>query len=144
MISSTGLSASTKANAGISPVEPRPESTSPTDGLRASATVGDLLDRTANRYPGRVALIDAWDPAQRWTWAELHGAAVAGARGLAASHAPGQVVAIWAPSEPAWVVLELACALAGLIVQPIDPSQNTRRSGRGVTAHGRSAAGRRG
>jgi fatty-acyl-CoA synthase len=86
-------------------------------------TIGDLLRRTASCYPDRVALVDAGDPSRRWTWAELHGAALAGAHRLAATHAPGDTVAIWAPSEPAWVVLELACALAGLIVQPIDPTQ---------------------
>ncbi len=85
-------------------------------------TVGDLLHRAARRDPGGVALIDAGQPDRRWTWAELEGDAVATARRLAASHPPGAVLAIWAPSEPAWVVLELGAALAGVVVQPLDPT----------------------
>jgi acyl-CoA synthetase (AMP-forming)/AMP-acid ligase II len=91
--------------------------------LLPAMTIGELLHRTAARYPERAALIDAADPSRRWTWAELHGEAVAGAHRLAATHRPGTTVAICAPSEPAWVVLELSCALAGLMVQPIDPAQ---------------------
>jgi fatty-acyl-CoA synthase len=88
-------------------------------------TIGDLLHRTASSYPERVALIDAADPSRRWTWRELHDAACVGAHRLASTYTPGHTVAIWAPSEPAWVVLELAGALAGLRVQPIDPAQET-------------------
>jgi acyl-CoA synthetase (AMP-forming)/AMP-acid ligase II len=84
-------------------------------------TIGELLRRAAERDPSGTALIDARDPARRWAWADLHRAAHATARRLTARHEPGAVVAIWARSDPAWVVLELGCALAGLVVQPIDP-----------------------
>ncbi len=85
-------------------------------------TIGALLRRAARRDPDRLALVDARRPDRRWTWAELHDAALAAARRLARSHVPGEIVAIWAPSDPAWVVLELAAALAGLAVQPLDPA----------------------
>jgi fatty-acyl-CoA synthase len=100
-------------------------------------TIGDLLRRTASRRPDRVALVDAAEPSRRWTWAELFGAAAAGAHRLAATHVPGSTVAIWAPSDPAWVVLELSCALAGLLVQPIDPAQEPEAV---VAALGRTGA----
>ncbi len=109
-------------------------------------TVGDLLRAAARRDPSGTALIDARDLSRRWTWAGLERAAADAARHLAAAHEPGTVVAIWAPSEPAWVVLELACALAGLVVQPIDPALEPdavtaalRRTGARMLAIGRTS-----
>src|SRR5215216_2562639 len=84
-------------------------------------TAGELLHRAARRSPDAVALVDASHPARRWTWAELLRHTSATAKRLAASHQPGDIVAICAPSETDWVVLELGCLLAGLVVQPIDP-----------------------
>jgi fatty-acyl-CoA synthase len=86
------------------------------------ATAGELLRDEARRHPDGLALIDASDPARRWTWAQLLRQATATARALAGSHQPGDVVAIWAPSDTHWVLLELGCLLAGLVVQPIDPT----------------------
>jgi acyl-CoA synthetase (AMP-forming)/AMP-acid ligase II len=89
--------------------------------MDTETTIGELLRRAARRDPTGTALVDARDPTRRWAWADLHRTAQATARCLAATRKPGDVVAIWARSEPAWVVLELGCALAGLVVQPIDP-----------------------
>jgi fatty-acyl-CoA synthase len=86
------------------------------------STTATLLRSTADQYPSGLALIDAQDPAQRWSWAALLAAATDEAHRLAGAERPGSVQAIWAASEPAWVVLELACHLAGLVVQPIDPA----------------------
>jgi acyl-CoA synthetase (AMP-forming)/AMP-acid ligase II len=85
-------------------------------------TIGDLLDATVQRVPDGLALVDARDGTRRWTWAELQQEVADGARRIAATRRVGDVLAIWAPSEPAWVLLELACARAGVIVQPIDPA----------------------
>jgi acyl-CoA synthetase (AMP-forming)/AMP-acid ligase II len=89
--------------------------------MDTETTIGEQLHRAARRHPAGTALVDARDPTRHWAWADLHRAADATARRLAATHEPGDVVAIWARSEPAWVVLELGGALAGLVVQPIDP-----------------------
>src|SRR3954449_4493721 len=83
-------------------------------------TLGDLLLAAARRDPEGTALI-AVDGTARWSWGDLARDASALARRLRVENRPGTVVAVWAASEPAWVVLELACALAGLVLQPIDP-----------------------
>jgi fatty-acyl-CoA synthase len=106
-------------------------------------TAGDLLRATARRHGGRTALIDATAPTRRWTWAELEAEVEATARLLAGAHRPGAAVAIRAQSEPAWVVLELACLVAGLTVQPVDPALDAdavvdaiRRTGAAALATG--------
>src|SRR5262245_40638030 len=88
----------------------------------AETTIGDLLRAVSQRSPNACALVDALDGRRRWTWAQLEYEATDRAQHLASTRRPGDVIAIWAPSEPAWVVLELACALAGVVVQPIDPA----------------------
>jgi fatty-acyl-CoA synthase len=91
------------------------------DELLAETTIGAMLLATAERAPDALALVDATDASRRWTWAELTAEATDTARRIAAQCNPGDVCAIWARSNPSWVILELACALAGVVVQPIDP-----------------------
>ncbi len=100
-----------RAGSAATHAEPLPE-----------ATIGDLLQAAVWRKPAGLALIDARDGTRTWTWAQLRTAAEAAARKLAGDHRPGDVIAICAASEPDWIVFELACALAGIVVQPIDPA----------------------
>jgi fatty-acyl-CoA synthase len=98
----------------------------------ADATIGDLLRHAAAREPGRDALVWATaDPKarRRWTYAEL----LAGAEGVAGwlltRFEPGDRLAVWAPSRPEWVQLQLGAALAGVILVPINPAFRAAEAG---------------
>lgn len=82
-------------------------------------TVGELLRVAARDEPGRLALVT---PSTRWTYAELAARAERMAHALAARHRKGERVAVWAANSPHWVVLELACALAGTVLVPLNPA----------------------
>jgi fatty-acyl-CoA synthase len=56
------------------------------------------------------------------TYADLAAAATAVARALAGQAAPGERVAVWSRNSLAWVLLEYGCALAGLILTPLNPA----------------------
>ena len=87
------------------------------------ATVGAAFTRAAERRPDAIAL--------RWTadgqpgamtYAQLLERARRGAAALAAQLAPGERVAIWSANDPAWIVAQLAAALAGAVLVPINPA----------------------
>jgi fatty-acyl-CoA synthase len=59
---------------------------------------------------------------RRWTYAELLADAEAIASWLLARFQPGERVAVWAPSRPEWVQLQLGAALGGLILVPLNPA----------------------
>jgi fatty-acyl-CoA synthase len=88
-------------------------------------TVGDLLREAAAAAPDRTALVAGMpDPAgrRRWTYAEVLDQAERAARALLERYDPGERVAVWAPNVPEWVLLELAAALAGLVLVTVNPS----------------------
>jgi fatty-acyl-CoA synthase len=88
-------------------------------------TVGDLLREAAADAPDRVALVaGAPDPEarRRWTYAELLADSERLAGGLLERFEPGDRVAIWAPNEPEWVLVEFAAALAGLVLVTVNPA----------------------
>ena len=88
-------------------------------------TVGDQLRRAAADAPDVVALVHGVpDPEERrtWTYAELLRDAETAARGLAQRFDPGERVAVWAPNIPEWVVIEYACALAGVVLVTVNPA----------------------
>jgi fatty-acyl-CoA synthase len=89
------------------------------------ATIGDLLRQAAAATPDHVALVWATDDPghrRRWTYAELLADAEAIASWLLARFQPGERVAVWAPSRPEWVQLQLGAALGGLILVPLNPA----------------------
>jgi fatty-acyl-CoA synthase len=91
----------------------------------ADATIGDLLRATAGRIPDSCALVWATaEPGQRrrWTYAEMLADAEAMAGWLLTRFDPGDRLAVWAPSRPEWVQLQLGAALAGLILVPLNPA----------------------
>jgi len=84
-------------------------------------TVGQLIDKTAARWPERRALI-VRHQGIRWTWRELRQEVDALAVGLIAlGLEPGDRVGIWAPNVAEWVVVQFATAKAGLILVNINP-----------------------
>jgi fatty-acyl-CoA synthase len=82
------------------------------------STVGQILERTAARVPGRTAL---HFQDRSWTYAELDDAAGRVAlRLLEAGARKGDRVAAYGKNSDAYVILYLACARAGLIHVPIN------------------------
>ena len=87
--------------------------------------MGDLLREAAREVPDRVALVAGLpgdDPPRQWTYAELLEDAERAARGLLVRVKSGEHVAVWAPNLPEWVVLELAAALAGVVLVTVNPA----------------------
>jgi fatty-acyl-CoA synthase len=88
-------------------------------------TIGGNFDRTAIRFPGRLALVDV--PAGlRYTYAELKDEVDALAYGLLqAGIAKGDRVGIWSPNRAEWTVTQYATAKVGAILVNINPAYRT-------------------
>lgn len=88
-------------------------------------SLGRALTEAAAIWPEREAVVYAHQPAVndvRWTYADLEAKAGRLAGGLrAAGYRAGEAVAIWAPNLPEWILLEYACAKAGLVIVALNP-----------------------
>ena len=85
-------------------------------------TIGQNLDRTAQRFPETLALI-VRSQAVRWTYRELVDRAEAFAAGLLALGLErGDRIGIWSLNNAEWVVTQFATAKAGLILVNINPA----------------------
>ncbi|TDT98585.1 fatty-acyl-CoA synthase [Streptomyces sp. 846.5] len=88
-------------------------------------TIGDNLRRTAERHPGREALVDV-AAGRRWTYSEFDAAVDEVAGGLLARGiAKGDRVGIWAPNCAEWVLTQYATARIGAILVNINPAYRT-------------------
>lgn len=95
------------------------------DGTLVDFSVGDLLRSQAAALPNTVAVTAmAADGAlgQSWTHAELLADAERLALSLTTRFEPGERVVVWAPNVPRWLLMEYACALAGLVLVTANPS----------------------
>ena len=89
------------------------------------STIAGILRDAAEKAPDRIALVAGTpDPATRVrrTYAELLADAEVAARALAARFAPGDRVAVLAPSLPESLVLSFAVAMARLVLVPMNPA----------------------
>ena len=85
-------------------------------------TIGDLLQRTAERFPDRLAVASCHQN-ERLTWAELSEEADSVARGLwSLGIRRGDRVGIWSTNCIEWVVLHMACARAGAALVNVNPA----------------------
>ncbi|MBV8916286.1 MAG: AMP-binding protein [Acetobacteraceae bacterium] len=85
-------------------------------------TIGQNLDRTAQRFPDNPALI-VRSQGVRWSYRELVQRAEAFAAGLLALGLErGERVGIWSLNNAEWVVTQFATAKAGLILVNINPA----------------------
>jgi fatty-acyl-CoA synthase len=85
-------------------------------------TIGEALDRAADRAPDAEALV-VRHQGVRWTYAELRATADAFAAGLVALGLErGDRVGIWSPNNAEWVVAQFATARAGIILVNINPA----------------------
>jgi fatty-acyl-CoA synthase len=88
-------------------------------------TVGGVLRAAAAEAPDAPAMVAGLpEPAarRRWTHAELLRDAEQAARALLTRFEPGERVAVWAPNQPEWIILEYAAALAGLVLVTVNPA----------------------
>lgn len=107
------------------------ESYFPAQGGDESApmTIGDMLRRSTQQHPDAVALKElSYDGeiGRTWTYAQLLSDSERLARALASRHAEGARIAVYANNVPEWVLLELACGLAGVILVTVNPAYQKR------------------
>jgi fatty-acyl-CoA synthase len=89
-------------------------------------TVGQVLDRAAERWPRNEALV-VMDQGIRWTWSELQDKAVAlSAAFLRLGLRPGDRIGMLATNRSEWLVVQFATAYAGLILVNINPAYRAR------------------
>ena len=85
-------------------------------------TIGALLDRTASRFPDRLAVASRHQ-SRRMTWAELSEAADRVARGLwSLGIRRGDRVGLWSTNCIEWIILHMGCARAGAALVNINPA----------------------
>jgi fatty-acyl-CoA synthase len=85
-------------------------------------TIGDLLHRTANRYPDRLAVASRHQD-RRFTWAELSQQADRVARALwALGIRRGDRVGLWSSNCIEWLMMHMGCARAGAALVNVNPA----------------------
>jgi len=85
-------------------------------------TVGDLLRRTADRFPERLAVVSRHQ-SKRMTWAELDAAADRVARGLwSLGIRHGDRVGIWSTNCIEWIMMHMGCARTGAALVNVNPA----------------------
>ena len=85
-------------------------------------TIGELLHRTAGRFPDRLAVASRHQ-SRRMTWAELSDAADRVARGLwSLGIRRGDRVGLWSTNCIEWVMLHMGCARAGAALVNVNPA----------------------
>ncbi|NQY14792.1 MAG: AMP-binding protein [Henriciella sp.] len=95
----------------------------------AALTIGDMLRASAANAADTMALKELdydGNLGRTWTYAELLKDSERLARALASRHAEGARIAVYANNVPEWVLLELACGLAGVILVTVNPAYQKR------------------
>ena len=92
-------------------------------------TIGDLLHEVAAEYPSAPALVEVkpeGDTRRRWTYRELLSDSEKLALALSTRFHPGERITVWAPNIPEWLLMEYACAFAGIILVTANPAYQSR------------------
>jgi fatty-acyl-CoA synthase len=85
-------------------------------------TIGDLLHRTAERFPDRLAVASCHQ-GLRLTWAELSAEADRVARGLwSLGIRHGDRVGLWSTNCIEWIQMHMGCARAGAALVNVNPA----------------------
>ena len=95
------------------------------DDIVREITVGDLLREVASQYPSAPALVEVnmeGEPDRTWTYGELLTDSEKLALALSTRFNPGERITVWAPNMPEWLLMEYACALAGIILVTANPA----------------------
>ncbi|MBT7664822.1 MAG: AMP-binding protein [Rhodospirillaceae bacterium] len=99
------------------------------DDTILETTVGGLLRDVAGREPNAPALLEidmAGETGRAWTYGELLADSERLALAMSSRFAPGDRITIWAPNIPEWLLLEYACALAGITLVTANPGYQAR------------------
>jgi fatty-acyl-CoA synthase len=97
----------------------------PTDSPLLEQTIGDNLEATAARFPGREALV-VTHQGIRQTWAEFNNSVNAVAKGLMAKGIKaGDRVGMWSPNYAEWIYIQYATAKIGAIQVNVNPAYRT-------------------
>ena len=90
-----------------------------------NSTIGDVLDRQAERFPERDALVNV-ETGERYTYAEFRDEVERVARGLMALGIQrGHHVGIWATNYSEWVLTQFATAKIGAVMVNVNPAYRT-------------------
>ncbi len=85
-------------------------------------TIGDVIKETAVKYPENDAVIAVWSK-KRYTYRQVYDLCIRAAKGfLALGVTKGDRVAIWATNYPEWVITQIATAMVGAILIPVNPA----------------------
>jgi fatty-acyl-CoA synthase len=102
-------------------------------------TIGDLLHRTSERHPDRLAVASRHQ-SRRMTWAELSDAADRVARGLwALGIRRGDRVGLWSTNCIEWILLHMGCARAGAALVNVNPAYRSHELGYTLSRSGMKA-----
>ena len=95
------------------------------DDFIREMTVGDLLREVAVERASATALLEVdmeGQTGRSWTYSELLSDSEKLALSLTSRYSQGERITVWAPNVPEWLLIEYACALAGLVLVTANPS----------------------
>ena len=95
------------------------------DDIVREVTVGDLLREAAVERASATALLEVdmeGQTGRSWTYSKLLSDSEQLALALASRYSKGERITVWAPNIPEWLLIEYACALAGLVLVTANPS----------------------
>ena len=96
-----------------------------TDMDARSITIGDLLDEVTKTRSDCEALVEVLEDGttgRRWTYGQLQTEVDRLALALSTRFTAGERVVVWSPNSPEWVLMEYACAKAGLVLVTANPA----------------------
>lgn len=94
-------------------------------GVDPYSTIGDVLDRQAERFAERDALVNV-ETGERYTYGEFRDEVERVARGLMALDIQrGHHVGIWATNYSEWVLTQFATAKIGAVMVNVNPAYRT-------------------
>ena len=94
-------------------------------GIDINSTMGDVLDRQAERFTDRDALVNV-ETGQRFSYSQFRDEVERVSRGLMALGIQrGQHVGIWATNYSEWVLTQFATAKIGAVMVNVNPAYRT-------------------
>ena len=95
------------------------------ENVIARSTIGDVLDRQADRFPELDALVNT-ETGERYTYREFQAEVERLGRGLMAiGIRKGDHVGIWATNHTEWVLTQFATAKIGAVLVNVNPAYRT-------------------
>ena len=99
------------------------------DDVVEEQTVGGLLREIAAQHASAPALVEVdmdGGTGRAWTYGELIADSERLAMALSTRFSPGDRITVWAPNIPQWLLMEYACALAGLVLVTANPAYQVK------------------